>query len=161
LFAYTCSLSVAALKGRAESVVNVDMSKSALSTGRQNHRLNDIDMSKVKFLSYNILKSWGGIRRAGPYDLIIMDPPEYQKGSFSVKKDYEKLIRRIPELMPEGGVIFSTLNSPYYTSDFLLKLFDEYCPGYRLEGELTSPDCFKDKEPEKGLKVLIINVTGN
>ena len=40
LFSYTCSLSVAAIAGGAESVVNLDMASGALSTGRNNHHLN-------------------------------------------------------------------------------------------------------------------------
>ena len=43
LFAYTCSFSVAAIAGGAKSVVNVDMSKGALSIGRDNQRLNALD----------------------------------------------------------------------------------------------------------------------
>ena len=40
LFAYSCSFSVAALAGGARSVVNVDMSRSALELGRLNHLIN-------------------------------------------------------------------------------------------------------------------------
>jgi 23S rRNA (cytosine1962-C5)-methyltransferase len=40
LFAYTCAFSVAALRAGAAQVVNVDMAGGALTTGRQNHRLN-------------------------------------------------------------------------------------------------------------------------
>ena len=41
LFSYTCAFSIAALKGEARSVSNIDMSKSALTTGRENHHLNN------------------------------------------------------------------------------------------------------------------------
>ena len=40
LFAYTCSLSVAAIHGGAEEVINLDMASAALATGRKNHQLN-------------------------------------------------------------------------------------------------------------------------
>ncbi|MBT4161449.1 MAG: methyltransferase, partial [Gammaproteobacteria bacterium] len=40
LFAYTCSLSVAALAGGATQAVNVDMSKPSISWGIRNHELN-------------------------------------------------------------------------------------------------------------------------
>ncbi|MBD3841980.1 MAG: class I SAM-dependent methyltransferase [Campylobacterales bacterium] len=48
LFSYTCSLSVAA-GFKANQVVNVDISKSALSIGRTNHQINQIDTKKIKF----------------------------------------------------------------------------------------------------------------
>ncbi|MFQ3195563.1 MAG: 23S rRNA (cytosine1962-C5)-methyltransferase, partial [Colwellia sp.] len=49
LFAYTCAFSVAAIAGGARQVVNIDMSKSSLSKGRENHKLNKQDASKVKY----------------------------------------------------------------------------------------------------------------
>ena len=42
LFAYTCAFSVVALRAGAARVVNVDMSRGALATGQQNHRLNGL-----------------------------------------------------------------------------------------------------------------------
>src|SRR5690606_32284423 len=103
LFAYTSSLSVVALAAGAERVVNVDMSSRALNWSRRNHQLNGLDKARSEFLAEDILKSWGRIRRRGPYDLVIFDPPSFQPGSFVATKDYGRLVRRIPELMPEGG----------------------------------------------------------
>ncbi|MGH8435320.1 MAG: class I SAM-dependent methyltransferase, partial [Pseudomonas sp.] len=99
LFAYTCGFSVAAIAGGAEHVVNLDMAKAALSRGRDNHRLNQHDLSRVSFLGHDLFKSWGKIKKYGPYDLIIIDPPSFQKGSFVLSKDYQKVLRRLPELL--------------------------------------------------------------
>jgi len=43
LFSYTCAFSIAAKLGGATKVSNIDMSKGALSTGRVNHTLNDLE----------------------------------------------------------------------------------------------------------------------
>ena len=75
LFSYTCAFSVSAIWGGARQVVNVDMSKGALTIGRKNHHLNNLDTKKVKFLPYNILKSWSRIKKNAPYDVIVIDPP--------------------------------------------------------------------------------------
>lgn len=48
LFAYTCGFSVAAIAGGARHVVNLDMSRAALSRGRDNHRLNGHDLGDRK-----------------------------------------------------------------------------------------------------------------
>uniref|UniRef100_UPI003561A746 class I SAM-dependent methyltransferase n=1 Tax=Neptunomonas sp. TaxID=1971898 RepID=UPI003561A746 len=69
LFSFTCAFSVASIAGGAQLVVNVDMSKRGLSIGRANHQLNGHDLSKVSFMPYDMLKSWGRIRRPGPYDI--------------------------------------------------------------------------------------------
>ncbi|MFW3328536.1 class I SAM-dependent methyltransferase, partial [Aliarcobacter butzleri] len=68
LFSYTCAFCVVAINAKAKQVVNVDMAKSALTTGRENHHLNNLDTKKVKFMPYDILKSWNRIKKEGPYD---------------------------------------------------------------------------------------------
>ena len=87
LFAYTCSLSVAALAGGARQVVNVDMSKPSINWGKRNHELNNQDPRSVKSIPHNLFKSWGRIQQFGRYELLLIDPPTRQKGSFSAEKD--------------------------------------------------------------------------
>jgi 23S rRNA (cytosine1962-C5)-methyltransferase len=60
LFAYTCGFSVAAIAGGAARVVNLDMAQRRPEPGRDNHRLNDHDLSRVEFLGHDLFKSWGG-----------------------------------------------------------------------------------------------------
>ncbi|MCT7000003.1 class I SAM-dependent methyltransferase, partial [Salmonella enterica] len=74
LFAYTCGFSVAAIEGGAEHVVNLDMARGVLSRGRDNHRLNGHDLSRVTFLGHDLFKSWAKVIHSGPYDLVIIDP---------------------------------------------------------------------------------------
>jgi 23S rRNA (cytosine1962-C5)-methyltransferase len=38
------------------------------------------------FLAHDIFKQLGQDHRAGPYGLVIVDPPSYQKGSFVATK---------------------------------------------------------------------------
>ena len=47
------------------------------------------------FLPHDLFTTWGKIGRGGPYDLIVVDPPSYQKGSFVATKDYARLMRRL------------------------------------------------------------------
>jgi 23S rRNA (cytosine1962-C5)-methyltransferase len=158
LFAYTCTFSVVAIVAGAAKVVNVDMSGAALNQGRSNHQLNQLDKSRSQYLSEDILKSWGRIKRAGPYDLVILDPPSFQKGSFDSVKDYAKLIKRVPELMPAGGKVLSCLNNPDLDAEFLIRLFAEHCPGASLEEKLVANPDFPDIEPERGLKMLVFSI---
>ena len=155
LFAYTCGFSVAALSGGAEHVVNVDMSRSAIETGRQNHHLNGFEKERVTFLAYDLFRSWKRIRQLGPYDLIVIDPPSFQKGSFIAEKDYRKVIRRLPELVAENGQVMVCHNDPKLGTDFLKSLMLEECPDFRFVERLKNPADFPEAEPEKGLKVLL------
>ncbi|PSW63415.1 methyltransferase [Photobacterium kishitanii] len=155
LFAYTCGFSVAAIAGGAEYVVNLDMAKAALSRGRDNHHLNNHDLKKVSFLGHELFKSWGKVRKMGPYDLIIIDPPSFQKGSFALTKDYQKILRRLPELLTTEGVVLACVNDPTLTSQFLIDGMATEAPDMAFTQRLDNPPEFNEIEPEGGLKALI------
>ncbi|MGH1371186.1 MAG: class I SAM-dependent methyltransferase [Cellvibrionaceae bacterium] len=154
LFSYTCAFSVVAQMAGAESVVNVDMSSGALSQGRENHRLNGLPTDNIRFLPENILKSWGRIRRPGPYDVAIIDPPSYQKGSFVAERDYGKLVRRLPQLMNPGGDVLLCLNAPELGQDFVEQVVAQECPACRFVERLTPSSDFPDENPDQQLKLL-------
>jgi 23S rRNA (cytosine1962-C5)-methyltransferase len=153
LFAYTCAFSVVALQGGAAQVVNLDMSQGALAVGQQNHRLNDLP-AKARFLGHDIFKTWGKIGKMGPYGVIVVDPPSYQKGSFIASKDYIKLIRRLPGLLEPQGHVLLCLNAPELDTVFLRHLVTEAAPGLNFIERLVNPPAFVDVDPEKSLKVL-------
>ncbi|MGR5062674.1 class I SAM-dependent methyltransferase [Photobacterium sp. DNB22_13_2] len=155
LFAYTCGFSVAAIAGGAEHVVNLDMARAALSRGRDNHHLNQHDLSKVSFLGHELFKSWGKVRKLGAYDLIIIDPPSFQKGSFALTKDYQKILRRLPDLLTENGQVLACVNDPGVSSSFLIEGMAAEAPELVYQHRLENPPEFKDIDPEGGLKVLL------
>ena len=155
LFAYTCAFSVAAIAGGASHVVNMDVSKSALSKGRDNHRLNQQDTSQVTFQGVDIFRSFSRLKKYGPYDLLVCDPPEFQKGSVDIKRDYKKIIRRIPALMNPGAQLMLCLNSPHLPESFLHDTVAEECPSCRFVEALHPPQVYVDATPNKALKILI------
>ena len=154
LFAYTCAFSVVALQAGARLVVNVDMGQGAMATGQQNHQINGITTG-ASFLVHDIFKTWGKINRAGPYGLVIVDPPSYQKGSFIATKDYARLMRRLPELLAPGGHVLLCLNAPELGVDFLQGQMQELAPELALVERLANPPAFADVSPDRALKVLI------
>jgi 23S rRNA (cytosine1962-C5)-methyltransferase len=154
LFAYTCAFSVVALQGGAKQVVNVDMSHGAMAIGQQNHQLNGLNTG-ASFLAHDIFKTWGKISRSGPYDLIVVDPPSYQKGSFIATKDYARLMRRLPELLMPGGQALLCLNAPELGLAFLQDQMREAAPELRFMQRLPNPAVFADVSPERSLKVLV------
>ena len=154
LFAYTCGFSVAAIAGGARQCMNVDMSRGSLNKGRDNHRLNDHDMRSVNFLGYDIFKSWGKIKKGGPYELVIIDPPSFQKGSFALTKDYKKILRRLPELLTDGGEVIACVNSPAVSPNFLIETMVEEAPSVEFIERLDNPPEFVDVDLDSSLKVL-------
>ena len=155
LFSYTCAFSVAAKFGGAKTVTNIDMSKGALKIGMANHSLNNLDSKGVSFLPYNILKSFSNIKRKGPFDLIIIDPPTFQKGSFEVTKDYEKIIKKLPQIASKDATLLACLNSPDLDSNFLIDLIQKYAPTFVFEKRLPNLEEFKSSNEERSLKNLV------
>ncbi len=156
LFAYTCAFSVAALQGGAAEVVNLDMAAGALAIGQHNHQLNGL--TGARFLAHDLFKSWGKVKRLGPYDTVVADPPSYQKGSFVASKDYARLVRRLPELLAPGGQALLCLNAPELPSAFLRDLVATEVPELRFVRRLDNPAVYDDVDPERALKVLLFEL---
>ena len=164
LFSYTCGFSVAAIEGEATSVFNVDISSSLLNIGRENHRINKHNLKSVKFDKLNILKSFGRIQKRGPYDLIICDPPTFQKGSINLAKDYPKLIRRLKEFLNEEGLLFLCINTPHINGitgrDFLQETVRNEANELVFVEEVFTPKEFVETQ-NKGTKILIYKKSVN
>jgi len=155
LFSYTCGFAVAAIAGGAQAVVNIDMSKAALSVGRDNLRLNNLDDKKARFFGHDLFKSWGKLRKYGPYDLLIADPPSMQKGSFLVEKDYPRIIRQLPSLLKPEGIAMLCLNAPWLNRQFLIDAVASEAPQLSLLSSLSPPPSIQERSPDDGLKILI------
>ncbi len=154
LFAYSCAFSVVALQAGAREVVNVDMAAGALATGRANHELNGLK-GGARFLAHDIFSSWGKLTRGGPYELVICDPPSFQKGSFVATKDYARLARRLPALLAPGGHALVCLNAPELGVAFLREAVEANAPELAFVERVANPAVFLDVSPDRGLKVLV------
>ncbi|NRA55677.1 MAG: class I SAM-dependent methyltransferase [Gammaproteobacteria bacterium] len=154
LFSYSCSFSVAALAAGAKQVINIDMSHGALKLGKINHQLNDLDLTQTKFFRHDIFKSWGKLKRYGPYQTIVFDPPTNQWGSFTAAKDYARLLRKIPDLATPNADLLICLNSPDLGRDFIADLMAEHAPECELVAQVANPAVFQEIDPDKGLKVF-------
>ena len=155
LFAFTCSLSVAVVAGGATGVINMDMNAGVLKRGRENHALNQQQDAKVKYFAHQILKSMGKLEKLGPYDIIIADPPSFQRGSFELERDYPKLLRRLPKMLNAGGKLMLCCNSPALSSVAFDAMVRAAIPNAQLEQRLEASPDFVELDPEAALKVMI------
>lgn len=161
LFAYTCAFSVAAIAGGASKVVNIDLSKASLAKGRENHRLNNqIDKNLPKqiiFEGVDIFKSNSRIKKHGRYDLLVCDPPSFQKGSVNIQRDYAKILRKLPQWMNPNSTLMLCLNSPDLDEQFLLDEVARECPSVIFQQRIENPKVYKEAHQGKGLKVLVFS----
>ena len=95
------------------------------------------------------------MKKTGPYDLVITDPPSFQKGSFALSRDYQKILRRLPELLTENGTVLACINDPDTGPDFLVQGMATEAPELVFQERLENPPEFPDISPDSGLKALV------
>lgn len=153
LFSFTCAFSVAALAGGADSVVNIDLSRPALALGQENQNANGFADARVHYLAHNVFRSWKKLHALGRYDLIVVDPPSAQKGSFLVERDYPKVLGRLSKLLAPRAELLLCLNAPWLTADWLREQAAAQLPGATFKRTLPGAPGF-DEAAEPALKAL-------
>jgi len=120
LFAYTCSVSVAAAVGGAKQTTSVDLSNTYLDWGKRNFEVNELDPSRHRFLRSDATR-W--IARARDrYDWIFVNPPTFSrsKGSkapFNIHKDHRSLIEHAMRTLNLGGELLFTTHARAFELD--------------------------------------------
>lgn len=155
MFAYTCAFSAVAIQARAASVVNIDMSKKSITRGKENHRMNGLPADSVTFLSHDIFKSWGKLKKYGPYDIVIIDPPSFQSGSFIAQNDYVKVLNKMKDLVASDGFFVACLNAPEVHENEFKAWIGSSCEDFTLVNSLPAHRDFPEAERGKGLKMLV------
>lgn len=155
LFSYTCSFSLVASAAGAESVLNMDLSSKSLSLGRESYRKNELSQESVRFYANDILKSWSRLKRFGPYDIVIIDPPSFQKGSFIERKDYEKVLRRMASLTASEARVLCCLNSPEVNIEEFKHRLDTQLDDFEFEQLLKPSSDFPNDDNNRALKMFV------
>lgn len=110
LFAYTGAASCAALKAGA-SVCHVDSSKGMIEVAKENVLSSNLDMTKIRFIQDDCLKFVKReARRGKKYDVILMDPPSFGRGSkgevWNINKDLYSLIKECLNILSDKPILF-------------------------------------------------------
>jgi 23S rRNA (cytosine1962-C5)-methyltransferase len=154
LFSFSCAFSVVAKSAGARQVVNIDLSKPALALGQRNHAINQIGTEGVRFFAHDIFNSWKKLEKLGPYDIIIIDPPSEQKGSFMARKDYIRVIRQLPRFLAPQTEILACLNAPWLEESFLDDVVLNNLEGSERVERLPFAPGYIEQQPQAGLKAV-------
>jgi 23S rRNA (cytosine1962-C5)-methyltransferase len=96
------------LRGRAESVLAIDTSESALDLARGNAELNGV-ADRFEFVRADVFDYLETLlEQQRSFDAVFLDPPKLartRKGLDRAMKGYFSLNRRVLDLMPEGGIL--------------------------------------------------------
>ncbi|MDY6321556.1 MAG: class I SAM-dependent methyltransferase [Succinivibrio sp.] len=106
-FCYTGGFGLWALKGGAQSVDNVDLSRQALDEAKAGVAENHLDPGRCRFIRADVFKFLREQAEKGEqYDLVILDPPKFAESQASLKRacrGYQDINRLGFELTKAGG----------------------------------------------------------
>ncbi len=157
LFSYTGIFSLFALQGGAQRVDNMDMAANVLKIAQRNHQHNGVHDGKAAFYKRDILKSGRWFESRRDYDLIILDPPPYQKKAFHGWKDYQKLLQLVRGSLAPKGQLFCCLNNPQLSlAEFITDLQSTFPDAADICAIPTAEE-IREADAEKGLKTVVVS----
>ena len=110
-FGYTGGFSLAALRGGAEYVETIDISKKAIELCNRNVELNFGTDAPHKGVVADVLKYLSEFEfQNSKFDIIILDPPAFAKNHRSLQqglKGYRNINQKAMENIADGGLLFT------------------------------------------------------
>jgi 23S rRNA (cytosine1962-C5)-methyltransferase len=110
-FSYTGGFAINAISGGAKRVLAIDSSEDALSLGRKNVELNNLDNDILETSKGDVFTSLRYLRDKGRgFDLIILDPPKFAptaKQAEGAARAYKDINLLALKLLRSEGLLFT------------------------------------------------------
>ena len=168
MFSYTAAFSVAAAMGGASQTTSVDLAKRSRELSQAHFQANGISTGDHRFIVMDVFEYFKYAKRKGlTYDVIVLDPPSFarnKKQTFSVAKDYHKLISQSLEILNPGGIIIASTNAANVSRQKFTEQIDKGFAGrrYQVLNKYGLPADFaynKKDESSNYLKVISMKVS--
>ena len=168
MFSYTAAFSVAAAMGGASQTTSVDLAKRSRELSQAHFQANRISTDDHRFIVMDVFEYFKYAKRKGlTYDVIVLDPPSFarnKKQTFSVAKDYHKLISQSLEILNPGGIIIASTNAANVSRQKFTEQIDKGFAGrsYQILNKYGLPADFaynKKDESSNYLKVISMKVS--
>ena len=168
MFSYTAAFSVAAAMGGANQTTSVDLAKRSRELSQAHFQANGISTDDHRFIVMDVFEYFKYAKRKGlTYDVIVLDPPSFarnKKQTFSVAKDYHKLISQSLEILNPGGIIIASTNAANVSRQKFTEQIDKGFAGrsYQILNKYGLPADFaynKKDESSNYLKVISMKVS--
>ena len=168
MFSYTAAFSVAAAMGGASQTTSVDLAKRSRELSQAHFQANGISTDDHRFIVMDVFEYFKYAKRKGlTYDVIVLDPPSFarnKKQTFSVAKDYHKLIFQSLEILNPGGIIIASTNAANVSRQKFTEQIDKGFAGrsYQILNKYGLPADFaynKKDESNNYLKVISMKVS--
>ena len=144
LFAYTGAASIAAAAAGAE-VVHVDSSRGMVDWAKENAIASNLQDKPIRYLVDDCLKFVNReIRRGNKYDIILMDPPSFGRGSngevWDIEKDLFPLVNACTEILSDDPILFLINSYTTGLSKTVLENVLELTVNKKYQGHITSDE---------------------
>ena len=168
MFSYTAAFSVAAAMGGASQTTSVDLAKRSRELSQAHFQANGLSTDNHRFVVMDVFEYFKYAKRKGlTYDMIVLDPPSFarnKKQTFSVAKDYHKLISQSLEILNPGGIIIASTNAANVSRQKFIEQIDKGFAGrsYQILNKYGLPADFaynKKDESSNYLKVISMKVS--
>jgi 23S rRNA (cytosine1962-C5)-methyltransferase len=140
-FSYTGGFSLYALKGRARSVANVDVSQRALDIAKKNIVLNHLDPGRVKFIREDVFSFLRKEKKLGhTYDVIVLDPPKFAESRSQLEKacrGYKDINMIAASILNPGGYLMTYSCSGHMSPDLFQKVVADALLDAGREGQIV------------------------
>jgi len=150
-FSYTGAFSVCAALGGATKTTSVDLAKRSRSKTEEQFSINGIDPEAQDIIVEDVFHYFKyAVKKEILFDVVVLDPPSFarsKKHTFSVAKDYVKLLKEAIQITNKGGVIVASTNYANLNmgkfKDFIDKAFKELGGKYKIEHTFSLPKDFR------------------
>lgn len=168
MFSYTAAFSVVAAMGGASQTTSVDLAKRSRELSQAHFQANGLSTDEHRFIVMDVFEYFKYAKRKDlTYDVIVLDPPSFarnKKQTFSVAKDYHKLISQSLEILNPGGIIIASTNAANVSRQKFTEQIDKGFAGrsYQILNKYGLPADFaynKKDESSNYLKVISIKVS--
>lgn len=168
MFSYTAAFSVAAAMGGASQTTSVDLAKCSRELSQAHFQANGLSTDEHRFIVMDVFEYFKYAKRKDlTYDVIVLDPPSFarnKKQTFSVAKDYHKLISQSLEILNPGGIIIASTNAANVSRQKFTEQIDKGFAGrsYQILNKYGLPADFaynKKDESSNYLKVISMKVS--
>ena len=168
MFSYTAAFSVAGAMGGASQTTSVDLAKRSRELSQAHFQANGLSTDDHRFIVMDVFEYFKYAKRKGlTYDVIVLDPPSFarnKKQTFSVAKDYHKLISQSLEILNPEGIIIASTNAANVSRQKFTEQIDKGFAGrsYQILNKYGLPADFaynKKDESSNYLKVISMKVS--
>jgi 23S rRNA (cytosine1962-C5)-methyltransferase len=166
-FSYTGAFSVALAMGGSHKTTSVDLAKRSKNKTQEQFTINHLDLEKQEIIVEDVFHYFKyAVKKGKLFDIVVLDPPSFarnKKQTFSVAKDYVKLLKEAIQITQKGGVIIASTNYANLSLEkfkgFIDKAFTQLEGKYKLEQHFALPKDFRVADTFKEgnyLKVLFV-----